>query len=600
MSTEVRWRRGTDAQHAAFIGAMSEITHDTTNHNLRIHDGSTMGGHATLMEGDLGLPLGVTPLDGNGNVPENHLGYVLDMVESKKGAVNGFASLDESGQVPSSQLGNVVGLDKYDYSSKASVEASPVPNTMTYLRIAGYYSAGDGGGAIYKRSASQPTHSGKIQSQDGSWWEIAERTLNFRMFGAKGDGAVDDSTSIQACLNAASSLSIARVELYGGGEFLYGATLTIPNKIIITGDKKTSLKKAASSNFQIIMGQFSSLYNIVIDGNRSNNPSNNDGTLVKIENGHNASICDCIIKGSNGYLIAINTARRIRILNNDFSDYYMHAVAIYSDYSEWSNHEIRGNRVDCNGLGAFLIGSCEGVIVEGNRITGRLIGGRDQEMTITKVGTKITRIAGVTGTEFTKLSPGQVVVVDGGKEFRIVSIEDWNNLTVSEATPNVTNSRASAGTGDMIGVVGSSFVQVINNSVSRCATYAMGISLGSGANNGNENCFINNEIRYSGKNAINVAVDMGTGGISDTLITGNRIFNAGFAGGVADADRDAIYFSSIATSRINGVLITNNTCITYAGSGQTRALIGRDANVSAGSLVIGLNMATGTTNGIGS
>lgn len=41
MSTEVRWRRGTDAQHAAFIGAMSEITHDTTNNNLRVHDGVT-------------------------------------------------------------------------------------------------------------------------------------------------------------------------------------------------------------------------------------------------------------------------------------------------------------------------------------------------------------------------------------------------------------------------------------------------------------------------------------------------------------------------------------------------------------------------------
>ncbi len=44
MSTEVRWRRGTAAQHENFIGAMSEITHDTTNHNLRIHDGMTDGG----------------------------------------------------------------------------------------------------------------------------------------------------------------------------------------------------------------------------------------------------------------------------------------------------------------------------------------------------------------------------------------------------------------------------------------------------------------------------------------------------------------------------------------------------------------------------
>lgn len=55
---------------------MSEITHDTTNNNLRIHVGSTPGGHATLMEGQLGDPSGVAPLDAAGNVPIEHLGNV--------------------------------------------------------------------------------------------------------------------------------------------------------------------------------------------------------------------------------------------------------------------------------------------------------------------------------------------------------------------------------------------------------------------------------------------------------------------------------------------------------------------------------------------
>jgi len=44
MSTQVQYRRGTDAQNNAFTGALAEITVDTTNGTLRVHDGATAGG----------------------------------------------------------------------------------------------------------------------------------------------------------------------------------------------------------------------------------------------------------------------------------------------------------------------------------------------------------------------------------------------------------------------------------------------------------------------------------------------------------------------------------------------------------------------------
>ena len=44
MSTEVKHRRGTAAQHASFTGAEAEITYDSTNKALRVHDGVTAGG----------------------------------------------------------------------------------------------------------------------------------------------------------------------------------------------------------------------------------------------------------------------------------------------------------------------------------------------------------------------------------------------------------------------------------------------------------------------------------------------------------------------------------------------------------------------------
>ena len=48
MSTQVQYRRGTAAQNDAFLGALAEITVDTTNWVLRIADGATVGGYTLV------------------------------------------------------------------------------------------------------------------------------------------------------------------------------------------------------------------------------------------------------------------------------------------------------------------------------------------------------------------------------------------------------------------------------------------------------------------------------------------------------------------------------------------------------------------------
>lgn len=48
MSTQVQYRRGTGAQNDAFTGALAEITVDTTDWTLRVHDGVTAGGTALV------------------------------------------------------------------------------------------------------------------------------------------------------------------------------------------------------------------------------------------------------------------------------------------------------------------------------------------------------------------------------------------------------------------------------------------------------------------------------------------------------------------------------------------------------------------------
>jgi hypothetical protein len=44
MSIQVKFRRGSAGQHGSFTGANGEITVDTTNRTLRVHDGVTVGG----------------------------------------------------------------------------------------------------------------------------------------------------------------------------------------------------------------------------------------------------------------------------------------------------------------------------------------------------------------------------------------------------------------------------------------------------------------------------------------------------------------------------------------------------------------------------
>lgn len=44
MTVQLQLRRGTNVENAAFLGAEGELTYDTTNKNLRIHDHTTLGG----------------------------------------------------------------------------------------------------------------------------------------------------------------------------------------------------------------------------------------------------------------------------------------------------------------------------------------------------------------------------------------------------------------------------------------------------------------------------------------------------------------------------------------------------------------------------
>ena len=69
MAKQLQLRQGTTTEHNTFTGAVGEVTVDTTNKTLRVHDGSTVGGTrlATLTGGlvpTTQLPAATTSVQG--------------------------------------------------------------------------------------------------------------------------------------------------------------------------------------------------------------------------------------------------------------------------------------------------------------------------------------------------------------------------------------------------------------------------------------------------------------------------------------------------------------------------------------------------------
>ncbi len=53
MSRQIQIRRGTAAENDAFTGAIGEVTMDTTNKTLRVHDGETSGGTVLAKQSEI-------------------------------------------------------------------------------------------------------------------------------------------------------------------------------------------------------------------------------------------------------------------------------------------------------------------------------------------------------------------------------------------------------------------------------------------------------------------------------------------------------------------------------------------------------------------
>lgn len=142
---------------------------------------------------------------------------------------------------------NMVGGDAFDsrnwgdFNSVADLQAANVPAFVQAVLLRGFYSAGDGGAARYKRVVSEPAHPGKRQSSDGAWWEIAEPLLNVRMFGAKMDVAVVDTAAVRNAMQTAFVTGRRAVKIPGGVISFSGINMTLYKGVSLFAESPDSV-----------------------------------------------------------------------------------------------------------------------------------------------------------------------------------------------------------------------------------------------------------------------------------------------------------------------------------------------------------------------
>ena len=92
------------------------------------------------------------------------------------------------------------------FASRLDVATAVIDAGVSHVRTAGYSTADDGGGALYKRVGTAPAHNLKLQSADLAWWELvpdAQGYINVKQAGAKGDNTTDDGQAFIDALDFA-------------------------------------------------------------------------------------------------------------------------------------------------------------------------------------------------------------------------------------------------------------------------------------------------------------------------------------------------------------------------------------------------------------
>lgn len=122
-----------------------------------------------------------------------------------------------------------------DFDTVSVVQSESIDTSVNFIRTGGYSAVGDGGGALYRRVASEPTHAGKVQSAGGAWWELTGWQSDVKKFNVITTPS-DSTLALQRAVNYAvengGSIPVSTETLYITEPIIIKPTKTVPADIL--------------------------------------------------------------------------------------------------------------------------------------------------------------------------------------------------------------------------------------------------------------------------------------------------------------------------------------------------------------------------------
>jgi hypothetical protein len=119
-----------------------------------------------------------------------------------------------SARMDLARMPSLRGVDVFgaSFASRTVVASVTVPSEIAQIQTRGYATENDGGGAVYRRVGSQPSHELSVRDAGGAWFEIVPDGgwIRARQAGAVGSGPTDDTAALQRALSSGFNVFIDR------------------------------------------------------------------------------------------------------------------------------------------------------------------------------------------------------------------------------------------------------------------------------------------------------------------------------------------------------------------------------------------------------
>ncbi|MGL5456747.1 MAG: right-handed parallel beta-helix repeat-containing protein [Citrobacter telavivensis] len=415
-------------------------------------------------------------------------------------------------------------------------------------------------------------------------------------YGAIGDGVVDDTAAMQACV--ADAKRKGRGILIAGNKTYLISGLLVEEGVNIYGDNVATIKRTPNTSGDFIsMSHRSGMYRVRIDGNKANQQIGPAAALVRVGDSDDVTVMSCQVKGAISYALVVNTGSRATVVKNTFEDVYNGGVAVYSSAAD-RYHYIHDNVFRSLGWGAIYLQYANRCVVSKNRCYGTFLGGRGKRQFVDGDGTRIVRLRA--GDNFSSLRAGNFLVINGGGEYRITRIIDNNTIEVDREVASFLGYQALTGTGDLIGIQSCWNVDVDDNLILSTTTFGFGGGTMDGAVDAMHHCrFRNNRVEHCGKNGCNIG-QTGDRGVGNCYITDNIFRNVGQGGdAVGLPDKSGINLHFGKAGYMSNMVVSGNKVESYydaSDTGQTNVWLHLTGVPTVGSVLLGDNWTIGCAN----